>query len=156
MPFLTIFTSSKLCLDCSKIKAREDAIIYLVKNIPKKTWKDFKQNPKRFLVDHRGFGLHIRNLLRQSGYNPGSIALDDEWEDLVKEAFSKVPEEIFFSYPRCDYCGKIIEGLPYYDQHGQTFCADHKVPETRGGHGYRISQDYRTINHSDGTTEYRK
>jgi hypothetical protein len=136
--------------------SRERAITYLAENIPLDTWGEYRQYPDQFFDEHHGYSLYIRNLIRRSGYNPGSITLDNELKDLVKKASLKVPENqtgpIY-----CDYCGKIIEGLPYYSKWGQKFCADHKVPESREERGAdHLPKDYVTTFHSDGRIEYRK
>jgi hypothetical protein len=134
----------------------DEAVQFLVENIPSKIWKDFSQNPGKFLSDHRGFGMFVRNLLRSGGFNWGPIELDEKWADLVRKAYPKVSEEAF-AKPRCDYCGKIIEGLPCYNRWGKKFCADHKVPETRCEQGAdHLPKEYVTIEHSDGTIEIRK
>jgi hypothetical protein len=135
--------------------SEEWAIQYLIKNIPWSTWYDIKKNPSKYLNDEF-FGRYLRNLLRQGGFSWGGSAPDEKLNDLVRKSLSDLPDDFFLgSY--CNYCGKIIEGMPFENQRGQKFCADHKVPETRGERGSNyLSKEYRTIEHSNGKTEYKK
>jgi len=38
---------------------------------------------------HQGFGMWVRNLLRQGGFNWGPIELDELWIELVEGAVEK-------------------------------------------------------------------
>jgi len=142
-------------------KARENAVAYLVENIPIATWKEFKQNPDWFLDDKIGYGFYVRNLIRKSGYNPESLTLDNEWGYLLKQASTYITDDRIHHLKNervcCDYCGEVIEGLPYYNRWGQKFCANHKVPESREERGaHQLPKSYTTTFHSDGSIEYRK
>jgi hypothetical protein len=48
------------------------------------------QNGKDWWVEHHhGFGMGVRNLLREGGFNWGPVELDDLWVGLVERAVRK-------------------------------------------------------------------
>jgi hypothetical protein len=57
---------------------------YLIDHIPDETMRDIKnlmdQNGKDWRVEHHhGFGMGVRNLLREGGFDWGPIDMDDLW-----------------------------------------------------------------------------
>lgn len=73
-------------------KDKDKAILYLMENISEETLRDiynichndhFGGNLMEY---HHGFGTGVRNLLRDGGFDWGSIELDNEWASLVAEA----------------------------------------------------------------------
>ena len=70
---------------------REKAIEYLIKKMPedimKQIWEEMQGiKDTELLHQHHGFGTQVRNFLRDGGFRWGAIALDMEWEDLIKKA----------------------------------------------------------------------
>lgn len=70
------------------------AVQYLINHIPDETMRDIKnlmdQNGKNWWVEHHhGFGMGVRNLLREGGFDWGPVELDDLWVGLVKRAVRK-------------------------------------------------------------------
>ena len=70
------------------------AVQYLINHIPDETMRDIKnlmdQNGKNWWVEHHhGFGMGVRNLLREGGFDWGPVELDDLWVGLVERAVRK-------------------------------------------------------------------
>jgi len=73
---------------------KEKAVQYLIDNIPITTLIDvekiIRQNGKNWWIEHHhGFGMGVRNLLRQGGFNWGPIEMDELWIELVEAAVKK-------------------------------------------------------------------
>jgi hypothetical protein len=63
-------------------------------HISDETMRDVKnamdQNPKEWWIGHHhGFGMDIRNLFREGGFDWGPIEMDDLWIGLVERAVRK-------------------------------------------------------------------
>jgi len=70
------------------------AVQYLIDHIQDETMRDIKnlmdQNGKDWWIEHHhGFGMGVRNFLREGGVNWDPIELDDIWVGLVKRAVRK-------------------------------------------------------------------
>ncbi len=66
----------------------------LIDHIPEETMRDVKnamdQNGKDWWIDHHyGFGMRVRNLLREGGFDWGPVDMDDLWVGLVERAVRK-------------------------------------------------------------------
>ena len=73
---------------------KKKAIQYLIEKIPAKTLEevamDMKENGSDWwVVHHHGFGMAVRNLLREGGFDWNSIDLDEVWIELVEKAVKK-------------------------------------------------------------------
>lgn len=73
---------------------KKKAIQYLIDNIPAETLEDVarsirKEGPDWWIVHHHGFGMDVRNLLREGGFNWGPIDLDEIWVELIEKAVKK-------------------------------------------------------------------
>lgn len=78
-------------------KEKEKAIRYLINKVPKKTLREVYNKAKNketnwWVEEHFGFGLGIRNILRQGGFGRDSITLDEIWHSLIEEAARSVIE----------------------------------------------------------------
>jgi len=72
------------------------AVQYLIDHLPDETMRDVKkamdQNGKDWCVGHHpGFGIGVRNLLRQGEFIGGPIDMDDLWVGLVERKISINP-----------------------------------------------------------------
>ncbi len=70
------------------------AVQFLIDHIPDEIMSEIKnamdQNGKDWWVEHHhGFGMGVRNLLREGGFNWGPVELDDLWVGLVERAVRK-------------------------------------------------------------------
>jgi hypothetical protein len=70
------------------------AVLYLLDHFPDETLRNVKnlmdQNGKNWWVEHHhGFGMGVRNLLREGGFDWDSIDMDDLWVGLVERAVKK-------------------------------------------------------------------
>jgi hypothetical protein len=70
------------------------AVQYLIDRIPDETMKDGKnsmdQNGKNWWVEHHhGFGMGVRNLFREGGFDWGPDDLDNLWVGLVERSVRK-------------------------------------------------------------------
>ena len=79
---------------------KEKAVQYLIDKIPAETLEDIakemKENGSRWrILHHHGFGMDVRNLLREGGFDWGPLDLDNMWvelvEEVVKKKFGKLP-----------------------------------------------------------------
>lgn len=75
-----------------------EAIECLIKKYPEEifveVWEAMKNEGDSWSGKrHRSFGMDVRNTLRSSGFQWGSIALDHYWDDLVEDATKKVISE---------------------------------------------------------------
>ena len=93
---------------------KEKAVQYLIDHIPADILNDFLKSPHKYLIDHHGFGMYIRNLLRQGGFNWGPHTLDNNWNGLIcKVAKKKGGFKVIKQKRRyCDICGANIT-CPY-------------------------------------------
>lgn len=69
----------------------EEAVCYLMKNIPPETWVEIRESMKesgdQWSVDqHFGTGIYVRNLLRNGGVEIDGTYLESRWHELVEEA----------------------------------------------------------------------
>jgi hypothetical protein len=49
-----------------------------------------RENGKdRWVEHHHGFGMGVRNLFREGGFDGGPLGLDDRWGGLVEKAIRK-------------------------------------------------------------------
>ncbi len=76
-------------------KEWEGAKSYLIMNLDKQTFEDINKLRKEkgenwYIEYHLPFGMQIRNLLRDGGFNWGNWGLDDNWGILLNEALVKV------------------------------------------------------------------
>jgi hypothetical protein len=74
---------------------KDDAIRYLMDNIPRDCLNKVRvmvQNNKScwsFAVN-MGFGIYVRNVLREGGFDWGPLTLDTLWSTLIEEAARRV------------------------------------------------------------------
>ena len=73
---------------------KTQAVQYLIDHIPDETMRDVKkamdQNGKdRWVGHHHGFGMGVRNLLREGGFEWGPVDMDDLWVGLVERGVRK-------------------------------------------------------------------
>jgi len=73
---------------------KEKAVQYLVDTIPVTTLIDveklIRQNGENWWMEHYfGFGMDIRNLLRNGGFQWDGVVMDQLWAELVEEAVKK-------------------------------------------------------------------
>lgn len=73
---------------------KKKAVQYLIDNIPaeilEKVAKDMRKNGSNWwIVHHHGFGMGVRNLLREGEFEWGPIELDEVWVELVEKAVKK-------------------------------------------------------------------
>jgi hypothetical protein len=68
----------------------ERAVRYLMEKIPRSTleqvWRKMRQDPGWWALAHHGFGIRIRNNLREGGFTWDAHTLDGTWMMLVGEA----------------------------------------------------------------------
>jgi hypothetical protein len=74
---------------------KEEAIRYLFANIPEDCLREVlitfqKEGAMWCLSLHMNFGMYVRNLLREGGFNWGAIELDHLWVELIEEAAKRV------------------------------------------------------------------
>jgi hypothetical protein len=75
-------------------KEREFAIRYLLETIPGEEWDAvctaLKTEGREWLImQHHGFGMWVRNLLREGGFDWDATDLDDVWIEFVDEALRR-------------------------------------------------------------------
>ncbi len=73
----------------------EEAIRYLMDNIPKECLKKVfvavqNKGSLWWLPFHMGFGMYVRNVLRNGGFKWDAIILDELWYTLIEEAARRV------------------------------------------------------------------
>jgi hypothetical protein len=73
---------------------KQEAVQYLIDNIPAKELKEIKKlmttkGPDWWIACHHGFGMGVRNLLRQGGFHWNAHQLDNFWVELVEAAVRK-------------------------------------------------------------------
>jgi hypothetical protein len=73
---------------------KKKAIQHLIDHIPIEKWEEvanaIKENgPDWLYLQHFYFGMYVRNLLREGGFNWGSMDLDCLWVELVEKAIKK-------------------------------------------------------------------
>jgi hypothetical protein len=76
-------------------KEKEEAVNYLIKNIPRsildKAYQEIKKEEEYWYIAHHfSFGMYVRNLLRRGKFDWDDIILDDYWHILIEEAVEKV------------------------------------------------------------------
>jgi hypothetical protein len=67
----------------------DQAVDYLQEHLPEETKAEVRiamQDPNWPVDYHHSFGMEIRNMLRDGGFDWGDIELEDNWDELVKEA----------------------------------------------------------------------
>lgn len=74
---------------------KERAICYLIDNIPKnafmEVWNEMQKRGTIWWLPYQwGFGGRVRTILRQGGFEWGSITLEDRWAEMVEEAAKRV------------------------------------------------------------------
>lgn len=77
---------------------KEEAILYLMKNIPKDCLKKVfvlvqDKGHTWWILVHSNFGTYVRNTLREGGFHWGAIALDHLWVMLIEEAARRVESQ---------------------------------------------------------------
>lgn len=70
---------------------KEKAILYLMQKIPedilKKLWIRIQKVGKRIKIrSYHGFGIKVRETLREGGFNWEESVLNNEWDSLIIEA----------------------------------------------------------------------
>lgn len=73
---------------------REKAIQYLIDKIPDDTWEEERiaiqeSHGDRYIDQHFGFGLYVRNLLWKSGLNFNGLFMDTIWHELIEEIIKR-------------------------------------------------------------------
>ncbi len=73
---------------------KEKAVQYLVDKIPVTTFIDvekiIRQNGENWWLEHYfGFGMDVRNILRNGGFQWDGVELDELWVELVEAAVKK-------------------------------------------------------------------
>jgi predicted nucleic acid binding AN1-type Zn finger protein len=73
---------------------KEKAVEYLIDNIPENTIKDIKKLMRKngsdwWVEQHYGYGMVVKNLLRQSGYCSDILQLNNVWVGCVEEAVKR-------------------------------------------------------------------
>ena len=48
-----------------------------------------KKGSHWWILHHHGFGMDVRNLLREGGFDWGPIDLDDMWVEMIEEVVEK-------------------------------------------------------------------
>jgi len=84
---------------------RKKAVQYLIDNIPKETWEEVVKQLKEmgtewYIFQHHDFGMGVRNLLREGGFDWGPIEMDECWVELVKRAIRRKFGKIDFPKSR--------------------------------------------------------
>ena len=72
----------------------EGAVQYLIDHIPTDELKDIRnlmrtEGPNWWIACHHGFGMNVRNILREGGYHWNAQQLDNLWVELVEAAVTK-------------------------------------------------------------------
>lgn len=83
------------CINKVSDDEQERAICYLIDNVPKKhldkVWAEIQnEGADWWMKYHLSFGIYIRNILRDGGFNWTDILLDDLWYKLIEEAARRV------------------------------------------------------------------
>jgi hypothetical protein len=73
------------------------AIKYLLEKLPKEVltgMRDtYKRDPAEIDRHPRDWGVGIRNMIRAAGFTWGSIALDENWADLLRDALDTLNKQ---------------------------------------------------------------
>ena len=73
---------------------KEKAIQFLIEQIPEETLNDvaklMRENGRDWWLDHHhGFGMGVRNLLREGEFDWNPIVMDEMWVEIVEKAVKK-------------------------------------------------------------------